>query len=246
MKTRRIKMILEYAGGNYAGWQFQINALSIQEVVETALGKMLAMESRVMASGRTDAGVHALYQPASVDVRTKMSDAEILKGLNSLLPKDIVAKELETAPPGFSVIRDAKEKTYRYTILNSPIRSALEHGRVWWIINRLNVEAMREGAKALLGEHDFTSFRSASCTAGNPVRNLKGLKIKAEGDKLHLEFTSSGFLKQMVRNLVGTLVFVGDGKLRPDDVKKILEAKDRQKAGPCAPPEGLCLVDVVY
>ncbi len=246
MNTRRIKMILEYMGTGYAGWQYQINALSIQEVVETAFGKMLAMESRVTASGRTDAGVHALYQPASVDVNTKMSDASILKGLNSLLPKDIVAKELATAPPGWRVIRDAKEKTYRYTILNSPIRSALEYGRVWWIINPLDVKAMREGAKAMMGERDFTSFRSASCTAGSPVRNLKRLEINAEGAKLHLEFTAGGFLKQMVRNLVGTLVFVGRGKLAPDDVKTILEARDRQKAGPCAPPEGLCLIDVVY
>ncbi|VAX21575.1 tRNA pseudouridine(38-40) synthase [hydrothermal vent metagenome] len=239
-------MVLEYVGANYAGWQYQINALSIQEVVETALGKMLAMESRVTASGRTDAGVHAIYQPASVDVNTRMTDAEILKGLNSLLPKDIVVKELETAPPGFSVIRSAKEKTYRYTILNSPIRSAMDHGRVWWIINPLDLEAMTEGAKALLGEHDFTSFRSASCTAGNPVRSLKRLEIKAEGAKLYLEFTANGFLKQMVRNLVGTLVFVGLGKIKAVGVAEILEAKDRRMAGPCAPPEGLCLMDVVY
>jgi len=246
MNKRRIRLNLEYLGTRYAGWQWQDNALSIQQVVEEALGKITSLKSRVTASGRTDAGVHALHQPAHTDVETRMSDEEIMKAMNSLLPDDVVVKDIATVAGDWSARFSAKEKTYRYTILNRERPSVFDHGRVWHIKKALDIDAMREAATVLVGEHDFTSFRASGCAAKNPVRRLTTLNIGRDDDTIELTFTGNGFLKQMVRNIAGTLVEAGKGKISPDDVSAILGKRDRTKAGPCAPPHGLCLVDVVY
>ncbi|VAX21911.1 tRNA pseudouridine(38-40) synthase [hydrothermal vent metagenome] len=246
MTKRRIRLNLEYLGTRYAGWQWQDNAVSIQQVVEEALGKITSLKSRVTASGRTDAGVHALSQPAHADVETRMSDGEMVKAMNALLPDDVVVKEVVTVADDWSARFSAKEKTYIYTILNRERPSVFEHGRVWHIKKALDIDVMRDAARALVGEHDFTSFRSAGCAAKNPVRTITKLNIDRDDDTIELTFTGSGFLKQMVRNIVGTLVEAGRGKIEPDDVSTILGERDRTKAGPCAPPDGLCLVDVVY
>ncbi|VAX20604.1 tRNA pseudouridine(38-40) synthase [hydrothermal vent metagenome] len=245
-QKRRIRMILEYMGTRYAGWQWQDNAVTIQQVVEEALGKITSLKSRITASGRTDAGVHALNQPAHADVETRMSDEEIMKAMNAVLPDDISVKEIKTVPEDWSARFSAKEKTYRYTILNRVRPSVFEHGRVWHIKKTLEIDAMRKAASLLVGEHDFTSFRSSGCAAKNPVRRLTTLDIDRDDDTIRLTFTANGFLKQMVRNIVGTLVEAGRGKIAPDDVSTILGKRDRTEAGPCAPPYGLCLVDVVY
>jgi tRNA pseudouridine38-40 synthase len=244
--TRRIRLDFEYLGSNYAGWQWQDNALSIQQVAEKALEKIAGHHARINASGRTDAGVHAENQPAHADVATKMSDETIMRGVNSILPKDIVVTALTTVDPSWHSRFDAVEKTYRYTILNRRTPSVFLHGRVWLVYSPLDMDAMRKAAEALLGEHDFSSFRAARCAAKNPVRTLTELTIVRDGDIVIFTLTSSGFLKQMVRNIVGTLAEVGRGRMEPDAVAQILAVRDRTKAGPCAPPEGLTLVRVRY
>ncbi len=245
-EKRRIKMVFEYLGGNYVGWQVQPNGISVQEVVEKALATIVNHSGRVTASGRTDAGVHAICQPAHADVETNAGDGEILHGMNALLPNDIVAREVVTVSDEWHARYSAKEKTYRYTIFNAPLRSAFNFGRVWHVKTPLDADAMREAARCFIGEHDFTSFRSAGCAAKHAVRQITRLEIVKEGDNLNVYITANGFLKQMVRNIVGTLVEVGRGKEPVAFVKEAMEAKDRKKAGPCAPPEGLCLVDVKY
>ncbi len=208
--------------------------------------KIVGHHARINASGRTDAGVHAENQPTHADVSTKMSDEQIALGLNALLPRDIAVTAVTTVDPGWHSRFDAVEKTYRYTILNRRAPSVFLHGRVWLVYTPLDMDAMRKAAEALIGEHDFSSFRSAGCAAKDPVRTLQPLEIARDGDIVTFTLTSSGFLKQMVRNIVGTLVEVGRGRMTPETVRDILSARDRTKAGPCAPPEGLTLVKVRY
>ncbi len=245
-QQRRIKLILEYLGTNYVGWQLQPNGVSIQHMVEGALAKLVNHDVRVNASGRTDSGVHALYQPVDADVTTSMTDEDIMRGMNALLPHDIAVKEVATVSPDWSARHDATEKTYQYIIHNSQVVSVFDYGRVWHIKKPLDVAPMLRAAESLVGKHDFTSFQSSGCAAKSPVRDLIRLDIKKDGDRITFTLTASGFLKQMVRNIVGTLVEVGRGKLTVGKVKDILTACDRTKAGPCAPPEGLYLIDVIY
>lgn len=243
---RRIKVVFEYFGGRYVGWQVQPNGVSVQVVVEKALSTIVNRAVRVTASGRTDAGVHAFCQPTHADVETNATDAEIKHGLNALLPNDIVAKEVVTVADGWHARYDTKEKTYCYTILNRVTPSVFDYGRVWHLKAPLDIAAMRSGALCLVGEHDFTSFRSAGCSAKHANRQITRLEIVKEGDNLYVYITANGFLKQMVRNVVGTLVEVGRNREPVAFVKDALDAKDRTKAGPCAPPEGLCLMEVKY
>ena len=260
--SRRVRIDLEYLGGRYAGWQWQDNALSIQQVVEEALAAMVRHPVRVTASGRTDAGVHALLQPTHVDLATNMEDVHILRGLNSLLPEDIAVRAVATVDGRWNARKSAVRKTYRYMIHNSRIPSVFLHGRVWRIPHPLDIPAMQTAAAMLVGERDFASFRASGCSSKSPVRNLMALDVatgsieefvpgfsstgEGEEELVIMTFTGSGFLKQMVRNMVGTLVEVGRGKMAPEQVGAILEAKDRRAAGPCAPPQGLCLIDVIY
>ncbi|MBI4827706.1 MAG: tRNA pseudouridine(38-40) synthase TruA [Nitrospinae bacterium] len=246
MEPRRVLFIFEYLGTRYAGWQRQTNALAIQQVIEEALEKITQAPATLIASGRTDAGVHALALPAHADLATRIADSELVRALNALLPEDIVAREARTVSNNFHARYSALEKTYRYLILNRAIPSAFDHGRVWHFRSPLDVEAMRAAAQRLPGERDFSSFRSAGCASKQPVRDLSRLTVERQGDFIVITFTGSGFLKQMARNITGTLVDVGRGALNPDDMTRILAAKDRSAAGPCAPAEGLTLVEVTY
>jgi len=246
IEQRRIRLTFEYDGARYAGWQLQDNAESIQGVAERALEKIIGHHARINSSGRTDAGVHAFCQPAHADVTTRLADAEITRAMNALLPADIVVKETATVAPDWSARFSATQKTYAYTILNRPHPSALDRGRVWHIRKPLDTAAMQEAARLFVGEHDFSSFRSAGCASKHPVRALTRLDVDTEGDYIRITLTANAFLKQMARNIVGTLVEAGRGRIAVDDVAKILEARDRTKAGPCAPPQGLCLVEVSY
>jgi tRNA pseudouridine38-40 synthase len=267
-ETRRIRIDFEYLGTAYAGWQWQDNALSIQEVAEKALQKLVNHKVRLTASGRTDSGVHALFQPAHGDVATRMEDVQIWRGLNAVLPKDIAVRGVATVPAGWDARQCAIRKTYRYTILNREEPSVFLRGRVWHFKNRLDMAPMIRAAANLLGQRDFSSFRSAGYSGDSPIRRIMEIRIwreraedeigrlapappyagggRGDGSLVLLSFTADGFLKQMVRNMVGTLVEVGKGKLAPEAMAAILEAKDRQAAGPCAPAEGLCLLSVEY
>ncbi|MBI5844613.1 MAG: tRNA pseudouridine(38-40) synthase TruA [Deltaproteobacteria bacterium] len=253
---KRFKIILEYDGTGYHGWQLQAGDVTVQEKVEDALEILTGKAVRVHGSGRTDAGVHALAQVAHFSVETRLGPEDLQKALNGLLPQDIMVKGCFEADPAFHARKSAKKKTYAYYILNRPFRSALLRNHSWHIKRPLDLDAMNRAASRLAGTLDFKSFESTGSPRASTVRTVFSSSFEnAEGvpgffaptDGL-LAFTISadGFLRCMVRNIVGTLVEAGRGKLAPDDVTGILAARDRQKAGPAAPPQGLFLVEVVY
>ncbi|MDH3973874.1 MAG: tRNA pseudouridine(38-40) synthase TruA [Deltaproteobacteria bacterium] len=244
---RNIKLILEYDGTAYHGWQVQKNARSIQSIVEKALFTLLREKVKAIASGRTDAGVHAMNQPVSFKTGSAMETRRLLRGLNGILPKDIVVKSVEEISSDFDARRSSKKKTYRYVILNREAPSALDRERCWHIRPSLDLEVMEKGAKMLLGKHDFSSFRASGCGAEHAVRRVLNVAFEEKGEGcIHFEITAYAFLKQMVRNIVGTLVALGLGKMTIEEFSRLLEAKDRTKAGATAPPQGLFLIKVEY
>ncbi|MEE9499506.1 MAG: tRNA pseudouridine(38-40) synthase TruA [Nitrospinaceae bacterium] len=244
---RKLKILIEYEGTRYYGWQLQPNQVSIQEVLESKLHKITREKIRVIGSGRTDSGVHAEGQVAHFRTRSTMKLQEFLKALNSLLPSDIVVKKVEEAKPDFHAQISATRKTYRYTILNRDYPSALQ-GRVAHYIATptLDVTAMRKAARCLVGRMDFKSFQGSGCTAKTTMREIYRLSIVKKDDFIRITVDGSGFLKYMVRNIVGTLIEIGWGNWPPEQMRAILKSKNRRLAGPTAPSRGLCLVKVVY
>jgi tRNA pseudouridine38-40 synthase len=245
--VRVIKLTLEYDGTNYSGWQVQPGRRTIQFELETALKQLTTEDIRPAVSGRTDAGVHALGQTVSFRTSVSHSPFVFLKGLNALLPDDIAVIKSEEVGPDFHARKSAIAKTYRYLVLDRKPKTAVDRNRVWHVYKELNVDVIRESALHLEGTHDFTSFRSSECEAKTTVRELKNIEIYRNNiNMLALEFRGTGFLKQMVRSIVGTLVEAGQGLRKPEDFAEILTAKDRKKAGKTAPPQGLYLVSVDY
>ena len=241
------KLIIEYDGTDYHGWQRQRTDRSIQSEIEQALSVMTRQAVVLTASGRTDAGVHALGQVAHFICDTAITPEEFQKGLNSLLPEDIVIKSCETAPEDFHARYDARRKAYRYRILNRPVPTAVDNRYVWHIRQPLDLEAMQAAARHLLGEHDFKAFEGTGSPRSSTVRTLFRAEFNKEGDGyLIFEIEGDGFLRYMVRNIVGTLVEVGRGKITPENFKSILTSRDREQAGATAPPQGLFLVSVAY
>ncbi|NIQ02298.1 MAG: tRNA pseudouridine(38-40) synthase TruA [Nitrospinaceae bacterium] len=243
---RKLKILLEYEGTRYNGWQIQPNGLGIQEILETKLAKITRKPTRVIGSGRTDSGVHAEGQVAHFMTASAMKPREFLKALNSLLPPDIVVKKVEEAGPDFHAQRSATRKTYRYTILNRDYPSALRCRQAHYMNTPLSVTAMRKAARCLVGRKDFKSFQGSGCSAKTTVRDIYRLSISKKDDFITITVDGSGFLKFMVRNIVGTLIEIGWGKWPPEQMKAILKARNRRRAGPTAPARGLCLVKVVY
>ncbi|CCQ91683.1 tRNA pseudouridine synthase A [Nitrospina gracilis 3/211] len=243
---RRIKLLLEYEGSQYHGWQYQPNGITIQEVLEKRLETITGKKTPVVGSGRTDSGVHAEGQVAHFNTASNMTPRQFLKALNSLLPHDIVVRAVEEVDSDFHARKSAKRKIYRYTLLNRDYPSALRCRQAHYVAQPLKVTAMRKAARHLVGKHNFKSFQGAGCEAKSAVREIHDLSIKKRGDWIEFSVDGSGFLKHMVRNLVGTLIEVGYGRIEPDDIKAILKARDRKKAGPTAPARGLCLVEVFY
>ncbi len=244
--TRKLKIVIEYDGGRYSGWQLQPNGTTIQGLMQSCLTKITGEEKAVVASGRTDAGVHAEGQVAHFRTGSTMTTDELLKAFNSLLPKDIVVKSVEDVPDDFHAQMLAVRKIYRYTILNRDHPSALSAGRCLYIQKPLDLDAMIEAKAHFEGKRDFSAVRAANCEAKSPVRTLHRIDIERRGEFIDLIFEGDGFLKHMVRNIVGTLVLVGRGKMTPERVGAIMASKDRKQAGPTAQPQGLCLVRVVY
>ena len=255
---RNLKFTLEYDGTNYRGWQIQASTQSnkrqthtIQEVIEKDLQRILQEKVRIIGSGRTDAGVHALAQIANFKTRSSVSTRKLQQALNSLLPQDIVIKKIEEVAMDFHSRFQARAKVYRYTILNRPYRSALFKDKVYFYPFPLNVALMRREARCLLGRHDFRSFCASGSNAKNTIRAIKKIGIiksgcSPENNFLVIEIEANGFLYNMVRNIVGTLLEIGRGKLPRGSLKKIMRAKDRRSAGPTAPACGLCLLEVKY
>lgn len=241
----RIKLTLQYIGTHYSGWQVQPNGVTIQEILQKALSQILQEKITVVGSGRTDAGVHALAQVAHFDTIKDLSLFKICRGLNAILPKDISVLGAESVPRDFHAQLSAKSKTYAYQIWNHAIRNSFLQEYSWHMPYPLDIGRMQKAARYLVGEHDFKSFCAANSTAKTTVRRIKKIQI-VPGPLIHFSITGSGFLKHMVRNIVGTLVEVGQKKRTPSDIKKILKSHDRRKAGRTAPAKGLFLVKVIY
>jgi len=242
---RRIKLTLEYDGTDFSGWQVQPDGRTVQGVLQESLGKIMGSQTRVVGSGRTDAGVHALNQVAHADVTRDIPAVNIMMGLNSALPRDVRVVGCEDTTAAFHAQRSATGKTYRYTILNIPRPTALDRHRVWHIRQPLDVNAMIQGAGHLKGKHDFAAFKSAGDET-TTVRDLRILDISKSGDLLVLTFEANGFLKHMVRNITGALVEVGLGRLQPGDIGRLLDSGSRENAPKKAPPQGLTLLRVTY
>lgn len=244
---QNFKLTIEYDGTAYRGWQRQKEGRSIQSEIEIALSRMTRQQIVLTGAGRTDAGVHALGQVANFVCDTRLSVESIQKGLNSLLPDDIVIIGCQSVPDDFHARYRAKRKTYRYRILNRPLPSAIGRQYAWHIRQPLNVEAMKRSLACLAGSHDFKSFEGAGSPRSSTVRTVFEARLDDQGcGALVFEITADGFLRFMVRNIVGTLVQVGLGKLSDEDFGRILRIKDRRSAGITAPARGLVLVGVEY
>ena len=244
---KNYKLIIEYDGTGYHGWQRQKAERTIQQEIEQALGAMTALPITLIGSGRTDAGVHALGQVANFRCETDLSAATFQKGLNSLLPDDIVIKDCRLMDESFHARYDVISKIYHYKILNHKIPAAIGRQYAWYIRKKLDTAAMRIAAAYLVGSHDFKSFEGTGSPRSHTVRNVMSVElIENSGSLIVFSIEADGFLRYMVRNIVGTLVDVGLGKIPPVEFKNILESKNRSNASATAPAHGLSLVEVKY
>jgi tRNA pseudouridine38-40 synthase len=245
--VRTIKLTIEYDGTNYLGWQVQPNGQTIQGVIQDCLKRLTGESSPLIGSGRTDAGVHALGQVAHFETKSKMDANTFQRALNGLLPEDIVIRRAEEVEAEFHARRSARSKVYEYRILNCTTPPAIDRQYIWYVPQKVNWDEMKKATHSLVGEHDFSAFRSVGSSTRSSVRNI--LRADWKRDKeglLRFEIEASGFLKQMVRAIVGTLVEVGREKISAQEFKRILESKDRKQAGPTAPAHGLFLKEVKY
>ena len=239
--------MIEYEGTHYLGWQVQPNGQTIQGVIQDCLKRLTGEPLQLIGSGRTDAGVHALGQVAHFKTESRMDANTFQRALNSLLPKDIVIRRAEEVEAEFHARRSAKSKVYEYRILNRTTPPAIDRQYIWYIPQKLNLDEMKKATHSLVGEHDFSAFRSVGSSARSSVRNILQADWKrGKGGHLRFEIEATGFLKQMVRAIVGTLVEVGRGKISAQEFKRILDSKDRKEAGPTAPARGLFLKEVKY
>jgi tRNA pseudouridine38-40 synthase len=241
-----VKLILEYDGSRYAGWQRQPDQPTVQEAVETALFQLTQETVSVIGAGRTDSGVHAIGQVASFRIERQWSPREWMRGLNARLPDDVAVRSVFLVSDDFHARYAARGKLYEYRILNRPERPALDRAYLWHVHKTLDPSAMERAASHLVGSHDFTSFEGTLTDNEDPVCDLRQLSLAREGDLIRVLAYADRFLKHMVRAIVGTLVEVGHGKRAPDSLKTILAARDRTAAGRTAPPQGLFLVRVDY
>jgi tRNA pseudouridine38-40 synthase len=246
-RMRNFRLIVEYDGAAYCGWQRQKNGLSIQQMIEDCIERITGEEIRVIGSGRTDAGVHALHQVAHFRTASPLGERNFLMGINGLLPSDIAIREVREVDPSFHARLDSVSKVYLYRICNRPVRSALERNTSWFVWEPLDLERIGKALPLFKGTHDFSSFCSAHTDSQDHTRTI--LEIDAERDAsgmISISVEADGFLRYMVRTIVGTLVDVGRGKTSPEEVAVILAARDRRRAGLTAPPHGLFLKDVKY
>lgn len=244
--VRNIKLTLAYDGSAFAGFQVQPNACTVQGELMAALGKILGEEVKVVGAGRTDAGVHARAQVVNFSTRAKLPVERLPAALNSCLPREVRVWQAEEVEGSFHARYSATGKVYRYLIQQAAHPSPFLQRYSWSLRGPLDFTAMQSAAQLLLGEHDFSSFCASGGAAKNHVRTLRRLNLGQRGDLIVVEAAANGFLYKMVRNLVGTLVEVGRGALRPEAMPRILAARDRSQAGPTAPPQGLVLWAVHY
>lgn len=241
---RTIKLLIEYDGTDFFGWQVQAEKRTIQGELETALRTLVNRDVNLIGAGRTDTGVHALGQVAHFKTDSELDVLTMCRGLNSLLPEDIVVHDVQEVPSDFHARFAAKSRRYQYRISRG--RKALGRQFSWYLNYQLNVSTMAQAAELLRGKHDFRSFCSADTETRDYTCTLFNIKWASENNTLTLEVEADRFLQHMVRTMVGTLIEIGRGRKDPSDVNTILQAQDRRKAGPTAPAQGLCLMEVTY
>ena len=241
-----IKVVLEYDGSGFAGWQQQAHGRTVEAELKRALHEVTGAEHKVYAAGRTDAGAHAEGQVVSFETDGRITPQRLVAALNARLPGDVSVLTAEIAPDGFHARYSARWRRYRYRYLDRRARPALERGRCWHIGGPLDVDAMSAAAKALVGKHDWTSYCAASEPADGRVREMRSAKVARRGDFVELELVAEGFLRGLARSIAGALAEVGRGRKPPEWVGEVLAARDRRLAPPTAPAGGLTLVEVIY
>jgi tRNA pseudouridine38-40 synthase len=243
----RYKLVIEYDGTPFTGWQRQLNGRSVQQAVEEAIERFAGQAVRIQCAGRTDAGVHATHQVAHVDLERIWRTDTVRDAANAhLRPEPVAVLSAEEVPESFNARMSAVKRHYLYRILNRRAPPALEVNRVWAVPWRLDAAAMHEAAQHLVGRHDFSTFRAAECQANSPVRTLDRLDVGRVGDEIRVAASARSFLHHQVRSIVGTLAQAGAGRWSVQDVKDALDARDRKRCGPMAPSSGLYLVGVEY
>ena len=243
---RNIKIIIEYDGKGFNGWQKQPNKLNIQGEIERAIEEITGESIDLIASGRTDAGVHSLGQTANFKTESKIPIEKIPIAINSKLKQSIIIKSAEEVDERFHSRYNVKSKKYRYTINNSKYGSAIYRNVEYHFPIKLNIENMQKAAKYFEGEHDFKAFKASGTSSKSSVRKIYKAEVIKNEDRIYIELTGNGFLYNMVRIISGTLLDVGSGKIAPEEIKNIIETKDRKLEGKTLPPQGLCLVEVNY
>jgi len=246
MSQRRIKLVIHYDGTNYHGWARQPNHLTIQGTIENVLKHLCGGRIEIVGSSRTDAGVHALGQVAHFDIESPVPTENFAKALNNLLPEDIVIADAIETSETFDAISNTKSKLYRYTICTEPVRPVLRIHHCWHRPGQLDTEKMKQAAVRLIGQKDFKSFASAADQRESSVRTILKCDVVKNNPFIYIDVEADGFLYNMVRNIVGTLVEVGRQRWEPEYIDEILAAKDRCAAGPIAPAGGLCLMEIYY
>ncbi len=248
--VRRIALGVQYDGEPWGGWQTQPHGNTVQDALERAMAQFAQRDIDTTCAGRTDAGVHALEQVVHFDTDLRRDMFSWVRGVNAYLPSSVVVRWAAEVAPGsdglFHARFSARSRTYHYVLYNNAVRSPLLHGRAGWVFRPLDVERMREAAQCLLGTHDFSAFRAAECQAKTPVKDMQEVQIVQRGDVIVFTFRASAFLHHMVRNLVGSLIFVGSGRREPGWLKEVLEGRDRSLAAPTFAPDGLYLAKVGY
>ena len=244
---QRYKIKIEYEGTPFVGWQFQKNGQSVQEVLQKAIFNFSEEKVVVTGAGRTDSGVHALAQVAHFDLKKKVKRKNLLPAINQNIGnKPVTVLKINKANKKFHARFDAKKRTYQYIIINRQSPLTLQKNKAWHIRKRLNIHAMKKGAKLLLGTHDFSTFRASSCGAKSPIKTMKNILIKKNKEKITLKFISQSFLQHQVRSMVGCIKYLGEGKWNLDIFKKIFKSKKRSKCAPLAPACGLYLKNISY
>ena len=244
----RYQILIEYVGTNYNGWQVQRKGKTIQGRIQNTISKIFKEKINIIGSGRTDSGVHALEQSAHFDTITKIKDSyKFLKSVNHFLSRyGISILDIKKRKPTFHARYSAKARVYKYVILNRKSDSVLKNKRCWHIIKKLDLEVMKKGAKKLIGTKDFSTFRSSSCSAKNPVRTVKSIKFLTKKDIIEIEIKAQSFLQNQVRSMVGCLKYVGEDRWSIQKFDKIIKSKKRINCAPPAPAEGLYLTKVIY
>ena len=242
----RIALGMEYEGSEFYGWQSQAAGRTVQDTLQQALSQIACEKISVIAAGRTDTGVHALEQVVHFDTNTSRPLSAWVRGSNALLPDSVAILWAHPVSDEFHARFSAQSRSYRYLLINRAVRSAVQHGKVGWFHAPLDVRGMQIAAQYVLGQHDFTSFRAAECQAKSPIKNITQFEIRQEGDVIIFDLTADAFLHHMVRNLIGSLVYIGKGSHPPEWMATVLQAHHRKEAAPTFAPDGLYLRKIKY